>query len=683
MLRVRRPLRYKFLLLTTALLVGSVVVHVWLATQIFRDDKTSLVFELNRSLVTGLKNELSHRIETVFEKMSAWAILLHERGQSDLGRLAGQQSDVVLLARPAEDGLLQTVMVSDKFLETYGWSVEKLQETVNKEIQPRLKSQDKLVLSVTLEGLPKLLALQRIVIEEDQAGRKIRQTPLIALVSVDSVIETMKSSTSTRVTVVDSQGQVLLTSHSSSNLLPELLKASMDSPSETMVMKVRDDKNKQYLGAYSRDRNFTILASTDSDYVFAVVGQLVRRSILFGLIVVSAAFLLILIFSKSITRPLEVLTSAMQKVSGGDLTQHLNLSSDDEISVLSATFNEMITEVKVSREALEETNKNLEFKVAERTRQLEEQNRAVKEAQEALLRTTRLASVGEIAGRAAHEVLNPLTGILARLERIQKRLSLHHQKEVGLLKEIQSGWVKELEAGGFSKLATSLQAPSQILQGKTLLEEDLSNLEVISNSIQEEHDTLVEDAKFLTSESQRINRIVSQMRSLSHMKRELRMESINKLLSECCKIMADLFDRDGVSLNLEARANTDDAFVNRDEFIQMITNMLRNSLHAIRMSESSMGVVVIRTLNDGDKIMIDIVDNGIGMKEEDKTKLFANNFSTKDPSEGTGMGLSIARRFARGFEGDVILLKSDFGSGTTFRITLPKAISEPMRGYGT
>jgi signal transduction histidine kinase len=272
---------------------------------------------------------------------------------------------------------------------------------------------------------------------------------------------------------------------------------------------------------------------------------------------------------------------------------------------------------------------------------------------------------------------------LARLERIQKRLNDQFQKEVSLLSEIQTGWSTEYSKGGMTSLTDALRAPSNVMVGKTLLEEDLANLGTLSKSIQAEHDTLIEDAKFLSSEGQRINRIVSQMRSLSHIKREFKIESAHKLLKECCHIMADLFDKDAISLALEAKATSEEILVNKDEFIQLITNMLRNSLHAIRMSESSKGIVILRTQNIDNEVIIDVIDNGIGLKEEEKMKLFANHFSTKDPSEGTGMGLSIARRFARGFNGDVVLLKSEFGSGTTFRISIPQAVTEPMRGYGT
>ena len=97
---------------------------------------------------------------------------------------------------------------------------------------------------------------------------------------------------------------------------------------------------------------------------------------------------------------------------------------------MAASFNHMIVDLKESREQLEQINLELEDKVKESTHQLEKQNQAVKEAQEALLRTTRLAAVGEIAGRAAHEVLNPLTSILSRVQRVKDKLSKRQQGRV-------------------------------------------------------------------------------------------------------------------------------------------------------------------------------------------------------------------------------------------------------------
>ena len=97
----------------------------------------------------------------------------------------------------------------------------------------------------------------------------------------------------------------------------------------------------------------------------------------------------------------------------------VRVNSRDEMALLATSFNKMTVDLRSSRAEIEEYSRTLEKKVADRTAKLEAQNVAIRETQEALVRTTRLASVGEVAGRAAHEVLNPLTNIMARLEKIR------------------------------------------------------------------------------------------------------------------------------------------------------------------------------------------------------------------------------------------------------------------------
>lgn len=88
------------------------------------------------------------------------------------------------------------------------------------------------------------------------------------------------------------------------------------------------------------------------------------------------------------------------------------------------------------------------------------------------------------------------------------------------------------------------------------------------------------------------------------------------------------------------------------------------------------GLVTVTTKNAKQKLIVDIVDNGVGISAENQKRLFETHFSTKGPDMGTGLGLSISRRFIRAFNGDLFFVSSQPGKETCFRIELPLSAQE-------
>src|SRR5690606_6111621 len=164
----------------------------------------------------------------------------------------------------------------------------------------------------------------------------------------------------------------------------------------------------------------------------------------------------------------------------------------------------------------ENHRRELELKVKERTAQLEQEKTKAAEAQEALIRTTRLASLGELAGVAAHEVLNPVNNINVRLERIRAELTGAQKEDIGLLGEIVSGWEKTYREKGWSGLQEDLHREAN--DGRALIEEDLDNLRGIQRDLLARLETRKQDFEFLSGEITRITKIVNNMRSLARVK---------------------------------------------------------------------------------------------------------------------------------------------------------------------
>jgi signal transduction histidine kinase len=335
----------------------------------------------------------------------------------------------------------------------------------------------------------------------------------------------------------------------------------------------------------------------------------------------------------------------------------------------------MMEALRSSREAIERYNRELEEKVALRTQQLQETNAAIKEVQEKLLRTTQLAAVGEVAGRTAHELLNPLTAIIGRLERSRLLFNpaMGGAAQTTLpsqLAEILTAWESDFRNGGMGALMKSLEGRSQIRPEQTLLEEDLDNLKKIASYWQQQTQVVAADLDFVQDQAQRIHRIVDRMRELvrSSVKTEVHC---HEALEEALQTMSDFMAKHGIALERRLAAAQDTAILNRDELVQIVTNLVRNSFQAIA-ARGTAGRISVTTAATGHLLSVDIVDNGVGIPEEKRRFLFEQGFTTKSTSEGTGLGLAICRRYAHAFGGEVELLFSEPESrGTCFRITIP------------
>ncbi|MCB0365308.1 MAG: HAMP domain-containing protein [Bdellovibrionaceae bacterium] len=693
-----RPLfsiRYKFLIVTTLLLVLCVGAYLGLAAKILKGDKTELVYDYNRSAVTNIASDIETFFQGVADKIKLVAFFFNEnKGRSNrlMRELLESDSETVFVG--GSDGFSRVekaLYTSGTYLETYGIKEEYfLNQLPAKRPIPfdRIRVEGEAVWNATILDGPPLVGFGRSVVEETEAGVPVRQYAVISYLRADKLMTALGRATLNEVFITNEKGEIL--AHPKVEMMGQegspdaLILKAMEHPLNTSVLPAEVD-GKKVLGAFSKafNKRIMVVSRVSEDKAFAVVYHLIYRSLFFALIVLTASFIAAILFSRSLTRPLETLMGGMRNVSEGDLETQIAVKTKDEISVLAKSFNHMIRDLKQSREELEHINAELENKVKERTHQLEVQNQAVKKAQEALLRTTRLAAVGEIAGRAAHEVLNPLTGIMSRIQKIQSRLRQHQGEEAEVLKEILAGWEKDFADKGLDGLVSAWNAPSEVFEGASLFQEDLENIKAVSGSLTSEVGTLTGDVDFLLKECQRINRIVQSMRSLSVVKGESKPHDVGHLVRESMHVMADLASQMKAEISMDEMDKDITVMVDQDEFLQAMTNLLRNALQAVKsradveelQGKTFKGKVEISVQADEGKALIGVMDNGVGIEEEHKRRLFESQFSTKPREEGTGLGLNISRRFIRAFGGDIRLGSSTLGKGTIFVVELPIAVA--------
>ncbi|MCK4632969.1 MAG: HAMP domain-containing protein, partial [candidate division Zixibacteria bacterium] len=137
-------------------------------------------------------------------------------------------------------------------------------------------------------------------------------------------------------------------------------------------------------------------------------------------IVLALTILVLTVLARAMTKPLKILVEITDKVSRGDLNQKVEIDQNDEIGHLANTFSNMIESLKASRDEIEEYNRNLEQKIIERTLALED-------AQSQLVQSEKMSAIGQLAAGVAHELNNPLGGILGyaqfALEKMKRQLA--------------------------------------------------------------------------------------------------------------------------------------------------------------------------------------------------------------------------------------------------------------------
>jgi signal transduction histidine kinase len=170
-------------------------------------------------------------------------------------------------------------------------------------------------------------------------------------------------------------------------------------------------EGKTYLGAYARIDfgDLGAIVQIPKEVAYLTAKELVNTLLAVALVVLCLSALVSLIWSRGMTRPIQKLSRATQVVATGDFNVQVEAKSQDEIGLLAGSFNQMATELKKREEAL-------------------------KSAQAALVQSEKMSAFGQLSAGIAHEVKNPLAGILGyaqlALRKVDKENPLARQLEI-------------------------------------------------------------------------------------------------------------------------------------------------------------------------------------------------------------------------------------------------------------
>lgn len=317
----------------------------------------------------------------------------------------------------------------------------------------------------------------------------------------------------------------------------------------------------------------------------------------------------VLLFTRrNILNPLTDLLKASIAVANGDLRSRVEIKPNqlDDMRMVSVAFNNMLDNLQAATKELENWSQQLEYKVQKKSEELGA-------AQNELIHVERLASLGKLSSSVAHEINNPLSGILIYTKLIYKQLN----------------------------------DPEQFASKR---------------------DTMLRHLKLIESEAKRCGDIVKGLLDFSKQDQEnFEAKHLHEILHETYELMIHSIKIANINLNTLYLATSDLVNCSPNQIKQACIAILVNATEAV----TDKGEITLKTSNpDEETIKIDIIDNGIGILEEDIGHIFEPFFSTKQDTSGIGLGLAIVHGIIQSHNGRIIV-KSAPGQGTTMSIILP------------
>jgi two-component system, NtrC family, sensor kinase len=316
---------------------------------------------------------------------------------------------------------------------------------------------------------------------------------------------------------------------------------------------------------------------------------------------------LIVLTTKKIRNPLHALIVASEAVANGDKNTRLEIKPNQlsDMKKVSLAFNDMLDNLQKATNELQNWSHQLEYKVRKKSEELGQ-------VQHELINIERIASLGRLSLSVAHEINNPLSGILVYAKLIHKQLAN-----------------QELNP--------------------------------------EKKDSVLKHLKFIETEAKRCGDIVKGLLDFSRKdQNDFEASHLNAVLIDTYELMTHSMKVANVHFLSDFSANPDLIFCSPNQIKQVCVALLVNAMEAVTEN----GEIIFKTFNpDADHIRIDISDNGTGISEENLPHIFEPFFSTKEKTNGIGLGLAIVHGIIKNHNGKIDV-KSERGKGTTISITL-------------
>ncbi|HQK47100.1 MAG TPA: ATP-binding protein [Syntrophorhabdaceae bacterium] len=510
------------------------------------------------------------------------------------------------------------------------------------------------------------------------------------LKEMDNYVKSFKHSVNMRITVMDSDGLVIADSEKDPRVMenhrmrPEFIDAVSGRIGKSMRFSVTVEEKMLYVAVPIVADGKIIGVLRISEFLKDIenlLNDLRNKIIWLTLITATFAFIITLIISRGISKPLAELVLAAKQVSQGNFNVKVFLKNNDELKDLAESFNEMTIKMQNMFQHL--ANQKEEFNTIissiEEPLFVLKKDGTVKLCNESF---KRIADNRELKGGYFWEYCRS-----PELDDIVKKVKLerkHHLEEIKIKDRFylcSFTFLNQTE-----EIVIILQDITRFKQLETLKKEFIANIShelrtpltaikgFIETLEEEEHIQNVRYLEAIKRHTNRLMNIVNDILVLSELEKEgirLEKEDVNliDLTENILKIFEQRIKEKGLSVVLNAQENIRPIKADSFRLEQMLINLMDN---AIKYTEK--GTITISINQDEDICMITVEDTGIGIPESSIPRIF-ERFYTADKSRskklgGTGLGLSIVKHIVLLHKGSIDV-QSSFGKGTKFTIKLP------------